>query len=108
MEAYGIGLWLVSMVVADAFTIPAPPAATDPAVHMPGAHVKSATRTIPSEMVLPKGRATVCAQLDRDHDGRISWREFKVAGRSAKDFAKSDVTHRGWLSLAQCSNALKR
>lgn len=47
-----------------------------------------------------------CTQLDTNHDGYISKKEFMASGMSSKDFKLADATNRGKLNMEECTRAL--
>ena len=79
----------------------------DAVTDTPSQQTQSRAKPAPGEDSMPPSGAAMCIRLDANHDGRISKSEFMASGKSAKDFAKADVAHRGWLTPDQCSRALK-
>lgn len=47
-----------------------------------------------------------CTQLDTNHDGYISKKEFEKSGLPSKDFKVADATNRGKLNMEECTRAL--
>jgi hypothetical protein len=47
-----------------------------------------------------------CTQLDANHDGYISKKEFMASGMSSKEFKVADAANRGKLNMEECTRAL--